>query len=69
MSLKHYSEQDEGLHPVQDNPLWQESALLHWYDARQGIGGWHRVGHEANNKGGRAAIWSRSSAPRAGRHC
>jgi hypothetical protein len=58
MSLTQYSEQDEGLHPVQDNPLWQESALIHWYDSRQGIGGWHRVGHEANNQGGRAAIWS-----------
>jgi hypothetical protein len=58
MSLKQYSEQDEGLHPVPDLPLWQESALLHWYDSRQGIGGWHRVGHEPNNQGGRAAIWS-----------
>lgn len=49
---------DEGPHPVSDNPLWQESVLLHWYDRGQGIGGWHRLGHEANNEGGRAAIWS-----------
>ena len=49
---------DEGMHPVSDNPLWQESVLLHWYDREQGIGGWHRIGHEANNQGGRAAIWS-----------
>jgi hypothetical protein len=58
MSLTQYSERDEGSHPVPDNPLWQESVLLHWYDQRQGIGGWHRIGHEANNQGGRAAIWS-----------
>lgn len=53
-----FTELDEGSHPVPDNPLWQESVLLHWYDRRQGIGGWHRIGHEANNQGGRAAIWS-----------
>ena len=50
-----YNESDEGLHPANDNPLWQESVLLHWYDQRQGIGGWHRVGHEPNNRGGQAA--------------
>jgi hypothetical protein len=53
-----YDESDEALHPANDNPLWQESVLLHWYDQRQGIGGWHRVGHEPNNRGGQAAIWS-----------
>jgi hypothetical protein len=53
-----FSEADEGLHPASDNPLWQESVLLHWYDREQGVGGWHRIGHEANNQGGRAAIWS-----------
>jgi hypothetical protein len=58
MSHVQFTESDEGLHPAQDHPLWQESALLHWYDARAGIGGWHRVGHEPNNQGGRAALWS-----------
>jgi len=53
-----FTEADEGRHPTQDHPLWQESVLLHWYDRRQGIGGWHRIGHEANNQDGRAAIWS-----------
>ena len=53
-----YGGSDEGLHPANDNPLWQESVLLHWYDRKQGIGGWHRVGHEPNNQGGKAAIWS-----------
>lgn len=49
---------DEGLHPAGDNPLWQESVLLHWFDREQGIGGFHRLGHEPNQSGGRAAIWS-----------
>ncbi len=53
-----FSESDELLHPASDNPLWQESVLLHWYDQAQGIGGFHRLGHEPNNQGGRAAIWS-----------
>jgi hypothetical protein len=57
-SYLHFTAADEGLHPGTDNVLWQESVLLHWYDRRQGIGGWHRIGHEANNQGGRAAIWS-----------
>jgi hypothetical protein len=54
----HFTERDEGPHPCSDHPQWQESVLLHWYDRRQGIGGWHRVGHEPNNQGGRAALWS-----------
>ena len=53
-----FTEADEGLHPLGDSPLWQESVLLHWYDQEQGIGGFHRVGHEPRNQGGRAAIWS-----------
>jgi len=58
MSHVLFTDRDEGLHPAQAHPLWQESVLLHWYDQRQGIGGWHRIGHEPNNQGGRAAIWS-----------
>lgn len=57
-AFESFSEADELLHPASDHPLWQESVLLHWYDRAQGIGGWHRLGHEANNQGGRAAIWS-----------
>ena len=32
--------------------------LLHWYDQRQGIGGWHRIGHEPNNKAAARPLWS-----------
>ncbi|HKQ83395.1 MAG TPA: hypothetical protein VJS42_14480 [Steroidobacteraceae bacterium] len=53
-----FTAKDEGPHPFTDSPIWQESVLLHWYDQRQGIGGWHRIGHEPNNRGGHAALWS-----------
>jgi hypothetical protein len=53
-----FTEADEPLHPASDNPLWQESVLLHWFDREQGVGGWHRVGREPNNQGGRGALWS-----------
>jgi len=53
-----FTERDEGPHTPSEHPQFQESVLLHWYDPCQGIGGWHRVGHEPNNNGGRAAIWS-----------
>lgn len=53
-----FNETDEGPHPAGEHPLWQESVLLHWYDQARGMGGFHRVGHEPNNAGGRAAIWS-----------
>jgi hypothetical protein len=53
-----FSEKDEGTHAASEHPLWQESVLLHWYDQAQGIGGRHRIGHEPNNHGGKAAIWS-----------
>ena len=57
-AFQQFGAADEGPHPVLANPLWQESVLLHWYDRTQVIGGWHRIGHEANNQGGRAALWS-----------
>jgi hypothetical protein len=58
MSHSALTDADEGLHATQDHPLWQESVVLHWYDRHQGVGGWHRIGHEPNNHGGRAALWS-----------
>ena len=57
-AFQQYAAADEGPHPVPENPLWQESVLLHLYAHAQGIGGWHRIGHEANNQGGPATLWS-----------
>ena len=39
---------DEGLHPAGDDPDWQESAYLAWYDGSTGLGGNHRMGNELN---------------------
>jgi hypothetical protein len=53
-----FTERDEWPHPQfrTDDPNWQESLLLHWYDRKTGIGGFHRLGHEVNKK--KAPIWS-----------
>ncbi|MCY4425441.1 MAG: hypothetical protein OXC05_00210 [Halieaceae bacterium] len=53
-----FTPRDELRHQAGEETIWQESTLLHWYDRNQGIGGWHRIGHEPNNRGGRAVIWS-----------
>ena len=53
-----FSVLDEFRHPAGEEAIWQESALLHWYDGERGIGGWHRVGHEPNRQGGRSVVWS-----------
>lgn len=53
-----FTTKDEYRHEPGPESNWQESQLLQWYDQSQGIGGWHRLGHEPNNQGGRAVIWS-----------
>ncbi|BCO49797.1 hypothetical protein MINTM019_02280 [Mycobacterium paraintracellulare] len=55
---KQYSYDDEGSHePVSDDPDWQESVFVHWYDRAAGIGGVSRIGHEPNRPdGGRSAL-------------
>ena len=46
---------DEGLHPAGDDPDWQESAYLAWYDRSTGLGGNHRMGNELNRE--TANLW------------
>lgn len=53
-----YQDHDEGTHPVGADPNWQESVFVHWYDVAAGVGGVHRIGHEPNREGGRAALHS-----------
>ena len=56
---KQYAYEDEGSHePGTDDPDWQESVFVHWYDrAAGGIGGVSRIGHEPNRPdGGRSAL-------------
>ncbi|MDR3386345.1 MAG: hypothetical protein P4L92_04775 [Rudaea sp.] len=40
--------EDEGLHQAGPEPHWQESVAFGWRDARSGVGGFHRIGNEAN---------------------
>ena len=51
--------EDELPHPIGDDPWWQESVFLTWWDDRAGVGGFHRLGHEphANNGAGVASYW------------
>lgn len=37
------------------NEYWQESVVLHWFDAKAGIGGYFRIGHEPHL--GNAVLW------------
>jgi hypothetical protein len=41
---------DEGLHPAGPESHWQESVAFGWRDAQSGVGGFHRIGNEANLK-------------------
>lgn len=43
---------DEGPHPASSHEWWQESVTLIWWDLDQYVGGFHRIGHEPNFKGG-----------------
>jgi hypothetical protein len=51
-----FQDTDELPHPIGDDPAWQESVFLQWFDVRAGVGGTHRVGHEPNHLGGTAVI-------------
>jgi hypothetical protein len=50
---------DEYTHPIGPDPFWQESVVIVWFDLKSGIGGFHRIGHEAhaNNGAGVATSW------------
>ncbi len=47
-----FSDEDEARHAPGQDMWWQESIAFHWYDARSGAGGVHRIGHEPNFDGG-----------------
>lgn len=59
-----YDPVDEGTHPAGPQELWQESVVLLWWDQKQNIGGYYRIGHEMNAKGGpQIALWSNTCTP------
>jgi hypothetical protein len=49
---------DELPHDYGQDPLWQESVVLCWWDYQNGIGGFQRIGHEPHFEGGSAFISS-----------
>ncbi len=44
--------EDEGPHPAGKDEWWQESVTLIWWDLDNYVGGFHRIGHEPNQKDG-----------------
>lgn len=59
-----YGPEDEGPHTPGNDEFWQESVVLYWWDQRQNIGGFHRIGHEVNRKDGpRVTFWNNIFTP------
>jgi hypothetical protein len=46
--MEHFSAEDDGPHRPDADPLWQESTLFCWRDAKAGVGGFLRLAHEPN---------------------
>ena len=63
-SVHVYESSDEGPHQVGPHELWQESVVLLWWDLKQSIGGFYRIGHELGHKSGpMIALWSSTVTP------
>ena len=58
-----YPPEDEGAHAHGTAPNWQQSVVLVWWDLKQSIGGYLRIGHEPNHNGGEAVIWTNFITP------
>ena len=58
-----YGPEDEAAHTPGPQPHWQESVVLIWWDARRGVGGYHRIGHEPIHDGGHAVLWHNLFTP------
>lgn len=43
---------EEGRHEAGGNEFWQESVVLVWWDLKNRVGGFHRIGHEPNWRDG-----------------
>jgi len=58
-----YSAEDECPHEAGPGENWQESVVLIWWDAKNAIGGYCRIGHEPNRHGGESVIWTAVFTP------
>ena len=60
-----YPPEDELPHQRGVHEDWQESFVLGWWDAKQSVGGWFRLGQAPNYAGGETAIWTNVFTPEA----
>lgn len=58
-----YPPSDENPHQPGTDVNWQESFVLHFWDPKQAVGGYFRIGHEPNNNGGLFCLWSNIVTP------
>jgi hypothetical protein len=58
-----YSQTDEGPHTPGPEANWQESVVLIWWDPKQSVGGYLRIGHEPNHDDGKAILWNAVFTP------
>lgn len=66
-----YEAKDEGPHTPAQVKNWQESVVLVWWDAKQGVGGYYRIGHEFQTMGSEqpmVALWSNTITPQGVHH-
>jgi hypothetical protein len=57
-NIRVYAPKDEGSHPFGQEPWWQESVFLFWYDLKAGAGGMHRIGHEPHLRDGSVVLYN-----------
>lgn len=58
-----YPKSDDFTHEAENDPQWQESFLLHFWDHKMGVGGYMRIGHEPHVNGGQFLIYVNLVSP------
>jgi hypothetical protein len=58
-----FGPEDELPHTPGSHENWQESFVIIWYDLKQHVGGFFRLGHEPNYNGGRAQFMANIFSP------
>ena len=63
-----FGPEDELPHTAGTQENWQESFVIIWYDLKQHIGGFFRLGHEPNYNGGRTQTMANVFSPEGAYH-
>ena len=61
--MHEYPAKDEVPHTPGKQEYWQESVVLIWWDPKNAVGGYYRIGHEPNRDGGITSIWAAVHTP------